>query len=94
MSRDRIVAAVRLVREAIAGTDEDFTRGSFNRAIVLLAIPMMLEMLMEAVFAIVDIFRIARWADIYYYPGADRRPIYRRCRDRCPRRRLYANIGC
>ncbi len=50
----------RLLRDAVQGTDEDHTRGRVRRSVVLLAIPMMLEMLMEAVFAVTDIFFVAR----------------------------------
>lgn len=43
------------VREALRDSDEDYTTGPIGRALGLLAIPMMLEMAMESVFAVVDI---------------------------------------
>jgi putative MATE family efflux protein len=47
------------VREALRGTHRDYTVGPVGRAILLLAIPMVLEMLMESIFAVVDIFWVA-----------------------------------
>ena len=47
----------RSVLEAVRGTEQDFTQGSISRAVLLLATPMVLEMIMEALFAIVDVFR-------------------------------------
>jgi putative MATE family efflux protein len=48
------------VREAVRGSHQDFTRGSLNRAILLLAIPMVLEMVLESLFAVVDVFWVGR----------------------------------
>jgi putative MATE family efflux protein len=48
------------IREALSGSDRDYTRGSLNRAVALLAIPMVLEMAGESAFAVADAFFVAR----------------------------------
>jgi len=48
------------VVESISGNDQDFTTGKLSRAIFLLSLPMVLEMLMESTFAIVDIYFVSQ----------------------------------
>jgi putative MATE family efflux protein len=48
------------VAEAVSGSEQDFTEGKLSRAILLLSIPAVLEMIMESVFVIVDIYFVSR----------------------------------
>jgi putative MATE family efflux protein len=48
------------VREAIRGSHQDYTEAPVGRAVILLAVPMVLEMLMESVFAVADVFFVGR----------------------------------
>ena len=48
------------LREAVRGSTADFTEAPVGRAVVLLAVPMVLEMLMESVFAVADVFFVGR----------------------------------
>ena len=49
-----------VVREALVGTSRDFTKGSIPAALIILAVPMILEMSMESLFAIVDTFFVSK----------------------------------
>lgn len=54
-------AVIDLIRESLLGDEErDYTTVGVKRAIVLLSIPMVVEMGMEAVFALVDIFFVSK----------------------------------
>jgi len=48
------------IGEALRGSHQDFTTGNLNRAILLLAIPMVLEMVLESLFAVVDVFWVGQ----------------------------------
>jgi len=47
-------------KQAITGKDQDFTTGSIRKAVFMLSIPMILEMMMESIFALVDIIYVSR----------------------------------
>lgn len=55
-----VVTAWSYVRAAVSGTDKDFTVEKLGKAIFFLSIPMILEMVMESVFAVVDIFFVSK----------------------------------
>lgn len=50
----------RIFVQALNGEEQEYTKGSIDRAIVLLSIPMILEMAMESLFAVVDIFFVSK----------------------------------
>ena len=59
-STPRVTALWAAVLEALRGTPMDFTSGNLSRAVVLLAIPMVIEMMGESLFAIVDALWVSR----------------------------------
>ena len=49
-----------LLKQALSGENMDYTTGSIRRAVFLLSVPMVLEMSMESLFAVVDLFFVGR----------------------------------
>jgi len=58
-SDSRLARWARFLKEAVVGSKQDFTEGSIGRAIFLLAVPMVLEMMMESLFGIINVFWVA-----------------------------------
>ena len=56
---NRIATIISVIRQSLNGEQQDYTTGSIRKAVILLAIPMILEMCMESVFAVVDIFFVS-----------------------------------
>jgi putative MATE family efflux protein len=48
------------VRQALRGEEHDYTALPLNRAVILLAVPMVLEMIMESLFAVADVYWVSR----------------------------------
>lgn len=55
-----LLRALRTIKSALLGTEQDFTQGNVGRAVILLAIPLVLEMAMESLFAIVNILWVSQ----------------------------------
>src|ERR1700733_285989 len=49
-----------IIRLSLNGEEQDYTVGSIRRAVILLAIPMILELSLESVFALVDMFFVGK----------------------------------
>jgi Na+-driven multidrug efflux pump len=49
-----------LIKQSLKSEHQDFTQGNIGRAVFLLAIPMILELSLESVFAVVDIFFVGK----------------------------------
>ncbi len=63
MTMSKVSSAFSLFRKAIRGEEMDYTQGSIRRSVIMLAIPMILEMSMESVFALVDLYFVGHLPD-------------------------------
>ncbi len=60
IQREKKQGVFAFLKETLAGTRISYTTGNLNRAVLALAVPMMLEMALESVFSVVDIFWVGR----------------------------------
>ena len=60
---NKLFSLFSFIKGAIRGEQQDYTQGSMRRAVFLLAIPMILEMMMESVFAVVDLYFVGHLPD-------------------------------
>jgi putative MATE family efflux protein len=56
----RSLSAWNVIKQSLSGKEMDYTQGSIRRAVFLLAIPMILELSLESVFAVVDMFFVSK----------------------------------
>src|ERR1700710_26187 len=49
-----------IIKLSLNGEEQDYTQGSIRKAVILLAIPMILELSLESVFALVDMFFVSK----------------------------------
>jgi len=56
----KFISILKLIKESVSDSEQDYTRVRIKKGIFLLAVPMILEMMMESLFAVVDIFFVGR----------------------------------
>ena len=59
-TKSNILRVFKLIRQSLNGEQQDYTKGSIPRSVFLLAIPMILELSLESVFALVDIYFVSK----------------------------------
>lgn len=60
MAESKVIKILNLFREALRGEDRDYTKGNIRLAIFMLAIPMILELSLESIFALVDMYFVGK----------------------------------
>ncbi len=58
--KERIASFWKIIKLSLNGEEQDYTQGSIRKAVFLLAIPMILELSLESVFAVVDMFFVGK----------------------------------
>jgi len=58
--REKLIEILEITRLSLKGEEQDYTQGNLRRAVFLLAIPMILELSLESVFAVVDMFFVGK----------------------------------
>ncbi|MBK7030322.1 MAG: MATE family efflux transporter [Bacteroidales bacterium] len=58
--QSRFSEIVRIIKQSLQGEEHDYTQGNIRKAVFLLAIPMILELSLESVFALVDMFFVGK----------------------------------
>lgn len=59
-SSTKLTTLWQVIKESLNGVEQDYTQGSIRKAVFLLAIPMILELSLESVFAVVDMFFVSK----------------------------------
>lgn len=60
---NKLKSFFRLFKQALKGDTQDYTSGSIDKAIILLSVPMILEMSMESLFAVIDVYFVSQLHD-------------------------------
>ena len=60
IKKERLKEIGAAMRQSLRGEELDYTVGSIPRAVLLLAVPMILELSLESVFAVVDMFFVSK----------------------------------
>jgi putative MATE family efflux protein len=58
--KSKLSEGIRIIRQSLNGEEQDYTVGNIRKAVFLLAIPMILELSLESVFAVVDMFFVGK----------------------------------